>query len=172
MNNIFLTGPIRVGKSTALNKALARLAAEGVKLGGFKSYRGIESRDIFICPFTEECSYDDAHCIGRWDSEKEKMQPNLPVFEAMAEYLKNDFADAQLMVFDELGFLEGRAECFKEEVLRIIASAKPVTGILRLMDIPWQAPIYAEPGLEVLTVSLENRDEMPEILYHKLKKLL
>jgi nucleoside-triphosphatase THEP1 len=166
--NIFLTGPIRVGKSTALKKSLLKLAADGIKIGGFKTYKGNNPYGIHICAYDEDMYFDANNRIGLWDGEM--MQANLKVFADFAEKIQKESQNIQLMVMDELGFLEARSDIFQKTVLDILASPLPVTGVLRQLNISWQKPIYQDSKTQLIEISLLNRDQISDLIYEKPKE--
>ncbi len=158
--NLFLTGPTRVGKSTALRRALELLPPE-LEYDGFKTYHALNERAIHIARYRAECRYTPDNQIGRWGGKL--MLPVPEVLEAWAAELRG-LKDRPLLVMDELGFLEKSSLAFQQAVFELLAADVPVIGVLRQMDIPWQKPILADPGNQIVEVTAENRDQLPEQL--------
>ena len=72
------------------------------------------------------------------------------------------FRSADLLLMDELGFLERDALLFQREVIASLDGRTPVLGVLRDMEIPWHAPILAHPLVKTLRIDEKNRDALPE----------
>ena len=66
-----------------------------------------------------------------------------------------------IIIMDELGFLEKNSEPFKEKIFQCLNSQTPCIGILRKANIPWHAPIYADPNTKIIEVTLANRQGLP-----------
>lgn len=163
---IFLTGERRVGKSTALRRALA---GSGLRIGGFMTDFGEtrygEERTLWLLPWSETPDYAAGEVCARMGPGGRVVFPE--VFDGLGADLLRAAAresDCSLILMDELGFLEAEATGFREAVLSVLAGPKPVLGVVRQGLGVWRdAPLG-----EIWTVTEENRDGIPPKLRQKL----
>ena len=74
-----------------------------------------------------------------------------------------------ILVMDEIGFLESEAMHFRETVLRAFERKGPVLAVIKeRYDVPFLNEIRALPGTILFTVTPENREE----LYLKLREIV
>ena len=192
--HIFLTGPIGIGKTTVINKTLVLLegllgqaplsdclatdSVAPISLAGFFTHSGPtskesglpEDRDVYISPAGSTKYYTQSNKIASRDG----IVPtaHLEVFEDLGrEILKNAVSrdpknppGLQLIIMDEVGFLEQNAPKFHEAVFDCLDGDIPILGSLRLGDVAWLERVKAHPKVKLITVSLENRDELPPAL--------
>lgn len=166
-NHIFLTGPKRIGKSTAIRKALALLEQPApLSLGGFLTY----------WDDTGEPSLYIADASGRTEPSllavrREAGMSLLPgVFDERGAALLQTTEKAHLILMDELGFLEQDSPRFQAAALACLEGDVPVLGVLREGDVPWHAPIKAHDSVTVYLVSQENRDALPSMIADALRR--
>lgn len=160
---LFLTGARQVGKSTALRKALA---ASEKRFGGVMTRFDVRhgERKLYLLPYSlSEAlpeSIPDCAVCARMGAEGRRADP--AVFDTLGvELLRKAMADADVIVIDELGFLEESAEGFRNAVSAALRGSKPVLGVVREGLGAWsEAPLG-----EVIEVTAGNRDAVPgEIL--------
>ncbi len=156
-NNFFLTGEIRVGKSTLLRRLLGK---HGLRPGGaetgFGPWREERERSLFLHPYGAPDYSGDAVCC-RMGPGGRTVYPE--VFDARgAALIRAAMADpaVDVVVLDELGYLEKDAGEFRRAVLEALAGPKPVWGVLRLGGGCWRD---ADLG-ETVTVTKENRERL------------
>ena len=168
MNNLFFTGEIQVGKSTLLRKLLKK---RGLRPGGaetgFGPWRAEESRRLFLHPYGKP-DYSEGSVCARMEPEGKIVYP--AVFDgrgaALVRAAVND-PEVDVVILDELGFLEAEAAGFRAAVLDILTGPKPVLGVVRQGLGVWQdAPLG-----EVWEVTGENRDAVPALLRQRLGPL-
>lgn len=157
--NLFLTGPRQVGKSTALGRALdmSGLRAAGV-VSTFGPDRFAAEKALYLAPFGGRAALDAAHCCARMDAQGKHPIP--AVFDDCgAALLYAAMADpaAELVVIDELGFLEAEAAGFRAAVLAALAGPKPVLGVVRQGLGCWGGVDLGQ----LWEVTPENRDALP-----------
>lgn len=171
MTNIFLTGQIQIGKSTVLSKVIEMLQYNfQPQIGGFSTFHIPKNRDVFIRQFNAPPCSDDSHRIATWQHDCMASHPH--IFDKFSSLLSTDLLQSDLIVLDELGFLEKDAELFKSAVFRCLASPTPCIGILRKANIPWQQPIYNNPDNLIIEVTMANRCGLPYEIYRKLAEQL
>jgi nucleoside-triphosphatase THEP1 len=159
VKHLFLTGAIQTGKTTAVERFLAQsgLAADGV-LTRFDS-RG-ESRTLFIHRFGG--APDEKQAVARMSPELFEVYPE--VFDGFGAELLRGCGRRELIILDELGVMEERAPAFKAEVFRLLGGTVPVLGVLKLADCPFLDAVRGSENVRMITVTLENRDAVPELI--------
>lgn len=167
---IFLTGERGVGKSTALRRALHGC---GLGVGGFMTDFGgsryEENKILRLLPWAEEPDFSAGETCALLGPGGRQVFPE--VFDDLGSRLLLSAAgdDAcDLILLDELGFLEAEAGRFRAAVLSVLAGPKPVLGVVRRGLGVWQdAPLG-----ELWEVTKENRDAVPDRLRRRLAALL
>ena len=163
--HIFLTGEKGVGKSTVVSRVLARW--DGPK-DGFRtcSRREGAGRRIFLT------SLDGRTCreVACFSSPLHLEPVCREAFLTLGcELVAGSGQPGGLTVMDELGFLEQDIRPFTRTVLARLARPEPVLGVLRGEENPFLAQVAAQAGVEVLTVTRDNRDALPELVLARLK---
>lgn len=156
--NIFLTGDRGVGKSTIIRKVVEGVSHK--QFCGFITFKGedgIRIRDIVS---------GSEGFIGKFNDKK--VLPYIESFETIGvNALKRE---GDIVIMDELGYLELEAYEFQLQVIKVLGSSIPVLGVLRNEKNIFLEKVGAIS--EVVEVKLENRDALPEILLRKIKGLL
>ncbi len=163
---IFLTGERGVGKSTALRRALEGSA---LRIGGFRtdfgSSRYEENKTLRLLPWGAPQDSSAGETCARLGPGRRQVLPE--TFDSLGVRLLREAGTdpaCQLIVMDELGFLEAEAAGFRRAVLSALSGPKPVLGVVRLGLGAWgNAPLG-----EVWTVTEENRDAIPARLRQRL----
>lgn len=156
---LFLTGERRVGKSTALRRALAQTSLRaGGLMTDFGPTRDLEARELYLLPYGPSADFGGAAVCARMDGRGRTAYPG--VFDTVGvRLLREAAADpaVDLIVIDELGFLEAEASAFRAEVLRLLAGEKPVAGVVRAGLGVWAGA----PLGDLWEVTKENRTAVP-----------
>ena len=148
---VFLTGQKGIGKSTIIKKVLEKLK---VKKGGFFTEKmddkiyffDIKKIEIFHFDF-----YDDPIKVA-------KLFNNFGV-----ELLLDSFLESDLIVMDELGFLEAKAEKFRKAVFNIIDSEKHIIGVMKnYKPNIFYDRLENDEKITVFEVTKENREQLPD----------
>ena len=163
MRHIFLTGAVQSGKSTVMEKVLSGL---DVTVGGFRSGSGPDRHEadrwLYLWDVAGEPVYDEAHRVAHITPEDRQSFPDR--FDALGceslRRAKNSGVD--LILMDECGFLERDATEFQADVLCTLDGDIPVFGVVRLRSSGWTDAIRNHPKVTLITVTEENRDELPE----------
>ncbi len=170
MKNIILTGARGAGKSTLADKAAScsGLRAAGLKTL-FKEKRGEPHAFLYAAPWGQEPLFDESHAVARFGGGRP--EGLTAVFDSLCAGLVDkavESADAELIVIDELGFLEKDALAFRASVLRALACPKPVIAVVRQGLPAWTADLVGAGPCALLEATEENRgrlaEEMLEIL--------
>lgn len=156
--HIFLTGAVGVGKSTILRQWLS--AHPEVKIGGFRTVCG-EAGDmgVYLLPAdSPDTPHPAANLVGI-----RRLGGCAEVFDRLGTaMLKQD--DCDLVLMDELGFLESNAELFKCRVLELLDGETQVLGVLKAKSTPFLDAVQSHPKVRVLGVTEENREEVLALL--------
>ena len=166
--NIFLTGDIQVGKSTAIFNFLEKYVSKSERISGFKTkpfyengfLKGyyIESQlNPMISDITENmvginiAFGSRKHCYGVTE-----------VFEKKGTLILHESLKIpnSIILMDELGFFEKDAVQFKDQVHRALNSTHKVLGVLKERKNDFLDSIVSREDVKVIRVTLENRDDI------------
>ena len=163
--HVFLTGEIQVGKSTALRKFLAdmRISADGF-LTEFDT-RG-EIRNLYIKRFDTDGEDTGQRVAARVYQNNVEVYSD--VFDLFGARCLADAGKRKLIVMDELGKFEESCTLFTQAVFRRLDGDIPVTGVVKMRESPFLDAVRAHEKAEVIMVTLENREEIPDLLAKKL----
>jgi nucleoside-triphosphatase len=174
---MFLTGERGVGKSTAIRKFTNRLVLLRADVGGFKTVAGPEDergRDaVYIMPYGEnaECSlaFSKDRMVAIRDRRAFRYESYADVFDGLGAELLRRAAHCDLIIMDELGFMETDALGFQKTVFSLLDGAAPVLGVVKppsaSKSLPFLSGVRSHEKVRVFTVTPENRDETPDMLF-------
>ena len=172
--HILICGERGVGKSTLIEKLLQ---ASPRPRYGFVTKMGPAGPDgfrpVFIHPAGQpvaERAYAETNCVGTCDSRTHRV--NLDVFNTLGvRYIEKAIPDGVLLM-DELGFFEAKAEAFTAAVLHALEGDVPVIAAVKSRtDIPFLNAVRSVPKGEVFYITPENRDELYERLLPRMRSL-
>ena len=167
--NIFLTGEIQVGKSTIINKFLD--SHKNLKVGGFRTISNFDENlgvkgGVYIVSasdknpiFTENNHVGNRGEIKKGFSDKFNLKG--------VEFLSN-VDDCDLILMDEIGFMESKAKDFSKTVIDILDKDIPVIGVVKPKNKGLPLDVKNHIKTKLLTVTEENRND----LYLEFKRLL
>ena len=174
---MFLTGVPGVGKSTVVKKVAEKIQRGGFKVGGMTSGDlrsgggrvGFEIRNLL----TEEAGVL-AHInqlsgprVGRYRVKNEDLD------KIGAEAIVSATKSADLIIIDEVGPMELTSPRFKDAVQAALASAKSLLGTVhRNAQDPLARTIRSSPNIEIIEVTLLNRDSLPDVLVERFRMCL
>lgn len=152
--NILLTGERNCGKSTLINKILNEINLE---------YRGYKTLPYYID--NDEMGYylrglfKDKNLKGviSVKIKENKVVPIIDTFDFMGTYiLRKSIEDknSNIIILDEIGFLENRSEKFKNEIHNCLSSKKIVLGVLKKKDTEFLNSIKNRK--DTLVINIEN----------------
>ena len=150
---------MQVGKSTILNRFIS--SHPDLKIGGFKTLTNFdENRDIYrgvyIVPATKfEVDYNKHSHVGTRTHKRDAYPKN---FDLRGVEILNSSGDYDLILMDEIGFMETRALKFNRRVLEIPDSDVPVIGVVKPMMKGLPLDVKNHPDTTVLEVTVENRE--------------
>ena len=170
---VFLTGIPGVGKSTVVRKVVQGIQQEGVKVGGVTTADlrsgstrvGFEIRDLMTGEAGVLAHVNEATGprIGKYHVKSEDL--DRIGTEAIVSAIKH----ADLIVIDEVGPMELTSSRFKEAVQAALACGKSLLGTVhRNAQDPLVQAIKRDRAVEVIEVTNENRDSLPNVLLERL----
>ena len=168
--HIFLTGNVQVGKSTVINRVLEAL---NVPYKGFRTYGAEYKEDgssvVYISP--ADNPDDKTVAAYRGGNGHSKMEVNKDAFEVKGvEILKNSLnSDVELILMDEIGFMESHFEGFKDAIRDVLNSDKNILGVVRNKDTDFLNEVRNHASVQVVIVNNENRNDLPETLVNMLR---
>ena len=158
--HLFLTGPKQIGKSTALRRLLE---GRDMDLGGFRTVRiFVENGASIHMIRPDETEFTDENRI--FYRKKGVLYLDPADFDRIGCGLLEDAADHDLILMDELGPTEAQALEFRRRVLEVLDGEVPVYGVLQVADSEFLDEIAAREDVRVITVTEENREELPRKL--------
>lgn len=160
--NLFLTGPIQIGKSTALRQALE---ACQITPGGFLTRWSDRGDTLHMLPVSGGTCCPDNQIARRQDG---RVTPDPDAFTRIGCQLLA--TPGELIIMDELGFLERDAAAFRQRVWELIAGPIPVLGVVRQRGSLFLEDLRQRSDTAIWTVSLENRSQMPQKIAHYLQE--
>ena len=158
--HLFLTGPKQIGKSTVLRRLLRDRDA---KIGGFRTVRiPLEDGASIHMVAPSETEYTDENRI--FSRRKGILYIDPSDFDRIGCVLLSDINDCDLILMDELGPNEANSEKFRQAVWKVLNGEISVYGVLQVADSDFLDAVASRPDVEVVTISQENRDSMPQRL--------
>jgi nucleoside-triphosphatase len=170
---VFLTGTPGVGKSTVVRKVVQRIQQDGGKVGGMTSADlrsgstrvGFEIRDLMTGEAGVLAHVNEATGprIGKYHVKSEDLD------RIGAEAIISAIKHADLIVVDEVGPMELTSRRFKEAVQAALVCGKSLLGTVhRSAQDPLVQAIRRDRSVEVIEVTNENRDALPNVLLERL----
>jgi nucleoside-triphosphatase len=169
MKHIFLTGEIRVGKTTIIERIAGR---KGLAARGFSTIAGGASADgrndhIFIIPFGKSVDgASDTPPVADRNRSARCITTYPEIFDTVGVRILRDSKNANLIVMDELGFMEEDAKVFQNEVIHLLDGEVPVLGVIKPRSTPFLNRIRTHENVTVFHVRPDNRDA----IYERLKE--
>lgn len=156
--HLFLTGERQVGKSTLVDKVLARL---GLPVGGFRTfgahYTDDGGSDVCIRGAGEDVGI---HRVAHRGGEKGGFVAFPEVFDRIGTELLRPGQLCRIVVMDELGFMEAEAHAFQQAVMDCLDGEIPVLGVIKPRATPFLDRVRAHPGVQVEEVTEANRNDL------------
>ena len=175
MKHIILRGPRGVGKSTLIRRLLEETHASP---GGFVTKKappgadGVSQIHIYPAALSEEQRRAaDGSCVGACSAGR-MLYRRKDVFDTLGVEYLNDTAGRDVLVMDELGFMEAEASEFQGAVLRALDGEFPVLAAVKDKDVPFLREVCAHPNAQVWNITPENRDALFRELLPLLKEAI
>lgn len=160
--NVFLTGEVQVGKSTAIRRFLAErpeLVPGGFVTVSFPSREPGARWDVYILP-------------PRWSEKDVTFDCRVGIrggagtvfpaaFDEAGTALLTPPPGCRLLLMDELGRMERGAAVFCRAVLAALDGPVPILGVVKPESNPLLDAVRAHPRTVLLPVTADNREEIP-----------
>ena len=161
MKNIFLTGPPRCGKTTAVIRIAELLAAPlqgfytaeirergervGFEIRCLDGERAVLSRKGLKSPYR----------VGRYGVD-------VVAFEAVAVPVLVPRSTDRVVILDEIGKMECLSGLFRKAVRDLLDSANTVVGTVALTGHPFIVEVRGRPDVKLVEITTGNRERIPE----------
>jgi nucleoside-triphosphatase len=168
MVHIFLTGNIQVGKTTIIRSFLSqtRLSADG-----FMTYWGTgdeNGRSLYLSPYDQDLHPAERYFIAcDLDHRLSRTANMADVFDKHGTEILLDSGKRDVIVMDELGFMESKAKSFQNAVMRHISGRVPILGVIKNIQTEFLNTIRTHPNVEICEITVENRDGALESLLRR-----
>ena len=163
--HVFLTGPVQIGKSTLIAAALDQLQPE--RLGGFRTVSDAPAADGSRSVHLFRASEHPQDHICTSANRVGIRRPGLgiasfpAVFDDAGIGALDGAEGCDLILMDEIGRMERRADAYSARVLRLLDG-----GVQKKADTPLANAVRSHPAVRLIEVSEENRNTLlPEILH-------
>lgn len=164
--HVFLTGDLQCGKSYAIARVLEKMNRP---VYGFKTLftdRGNNNKALYMLPADGSLSPCPEQVVTQFVDGRP--QPLTERFNQIGTAL---LTEAQrhpegLILMDECSRFERDALDFQQEIFNCLDGDIPVLGVVRLNAAGWVDDIRNHPNVKLLTVTLENRDGIPDEIIH------
>jgi nucleoside-triphosphatase len=164
---LLLTGLPGAGKSTIVR---AMLSASGRDPRGFYTAKGAPAGDGSVPVFLRPASGEgEPRLVGRVYPDRAEGCPE--AFDASAALLEG-IPEGSLVVMDELGFMENRAEVFKARVLAVLAGDYDIIAVIKPRSTPFLDAVRAVGGVELVGIDETDREALRRELIGRAEKEL
>ncbi len=166
---VFLTGDRQIGKSTAIQRFLK--AFPQLCLGGF--FTRSAGMDVYMLPasasssvlLSEDPSGETFSAAGGFPVGKRRIGGFPELFDTKGAELLRNSENADLIILDEIGWMEEKADVYSSEILRLVHSGKNILGVIRKgCSTKLCQELRSLPSVKILELNESNRDQMPETL--------
>lgn len=167
-----MTGDVQSGKSTVIQKVLARL---DVPVGGFQTSFGSDraetDRWLYLWDASGVPALDQDHGVVRFTGyARPEVFPDRFNKLGGGALRRARESGVGLILMDECGRFEGQAGEFQREIFAALDDEVPVLGVVRQGYNGWLDEIRNHPNVTLITVTEENRDELPDEIIVLLNK--
>jgi len=176
--NFLVTGRPGVGKTTCLKRLAEILVSRGVTVGGMITLevreagvrKGFEVVDLLSGRrgVLASTGAGEGPRVGRYVVNLRDLE------DVGVSAVRNAVDKASVVIIDEIGPMELLSESFKEAVTSALNSEKPVAASIheRARENPFGRSVLERRDVELIPLSLANRERVPAELARKIANLL
>ena len=164
---LLITGAPGAGKTTVVRSVTNRLLAGGAGVAGFvtREVRQAGRRVGFEALALDGRTATIAHVSMTTAVQVRRYGVDVAAFEGVAvPAVRGALQAGGVVVMDELGLMELASERFVELVGEVFGAPVAVLATVHQRAHPVTDAIKARPDVELVTVTPENRDGLPEVL--------
>ena len=165
--NIFLTGLPGTGKTTAIRRAIDRLA---IPAKGFftEEMRERGRRTGFMIETLDGNRGYLVHVDITGPHRVSKYGVSLENIDSIAVPSIEVTTDEDIIVIDEIGKMECFSEKFRGAVTRALDSPAVVIGTIARMGVGLISSVKSRPDVEIIEITRSNRDTIPAVIIQKI----
>lgn len=170
MTIIVLTGAPGVGKTTAVMRVARELKGRGLKVGGIVS-RELRTNKVRIGFEFIDLTTDDRSVLASITGNGPKIGKyfvNLAGCRFAAKRLKNAVQNSDIIICDEIGPMELKSEELVDSVRNLLDVDKKVIVVVHQKLQHAVTDEFRDKSSLLISVGLENRDNINEILLDRL----
>ena len=168
--NIFLTGAPSSGKTTVIKKVIARLHSPAT--GFYTEEERVEGRRVgFVMKTLDGGSAYLAHQDIRSDLHIRRYGVSIENIETIAVPSITP-RNRHMIILDEIGKMECLSDVFKQAALTALDSPSIVIGTITLGGDKFITRIKNRKDIQILEVTPENRDSLPDLILRRADMLL
>lgn len=161
INNFFLTGKINIGKTTVLNRVLKDHRFYNLKIKGYRTKplveNGVVRGYIFQIINGEKKHFAHVNLLSSEKFDRYKIDPF--VFNDLGIMaLKDAIINADIIVMDEIGVMEKKAQKFINIILHCLDSEKLVLGVYQQRAHWFVELIQNRDDILIFEIFKNNRD--------------
>jgi nucleoside-triphosphatase len=166
--HVFLTGSARAGKSTIIRNYLSQAA---LSADGFITYWEPDNggrRELYLSPYGKDSRPGAKYMLAQNIENRLVLSENIVgVFDVYGSGILDNSGRHDVIVMDELGFMESNAFVFQKAVMKRISGDIPILGVIKPMRYEFLDRISNHPKVQVREVTVENRDATLEWLIER-----
>ena len=162
IKNIFITGKPGCGKTTLIKEILKKLKS---KISGFytEEIREKGERIGFKIKTLDKKEGILAHINLKSRYQLGKYKVNLKDLEEIGVLaIKRAIKEKKIVLIDEIGKMELFSVRFQDAVIKALESKKKVLGTIPVKTIPFIERIKAKTPVDIILVTIQNRDSLPD----------
>jgi len=152
--HILIVGSRGVGKSTLIRRVLSELKCS---VWGFETKKEpLAQGPIYIYEAGKERVQSEENLVGYCVNQKPTVFSD--AFDRFAEKLTEPKGD--VIVMDELGFMESKSEAFCAAVLHLFDGKMPIIAAVKDKDTAFLQSVRSHKNARIFHISEENRDAL------------
>lgn len=167
--NLFITGAPSVGKTTVIKKVIRTLPFPAN--GFYTEERGADGkRSGFVLHTLDGKTGYLAHQDIASEHHIRRYGVSLSNIDAIAVLAINPIGN-NIIILDEIGKMECFSPHFIKAASRALDSPNIVVGTITLGGTDYIQEVKSRSDIEIIEVSLENRDQLPEFIVQKVLEI-